>query len=141
MRLFVVILAISLSNVCFGQFDPAGGKPGSHAVHRDNASISYWGDSVEVVRGNQRINASTPIPVITGDENDALGPADDRTISLGDGGQATYVFDREVSNIDGPDFVVFENGFDSETFTTSPRPHSFFSSCAWTFVLRLIYFL
>ncbi len=76
-------------------------KPGSHAVHRDNASISYWGDSVEVVRGNQRINASTPIPVITGDENDALGPADDRTISLGDGGQATYVFDREVSNIDG----------------------------------------
>ncbi len=112
MRLFVVILAISLSNVCFGQFDPAGGKPGSHAVHRDNASISYWGDSVEVVRGNQRINASTPIPVITGDENDALGPADDRTISLGDGGQATYVFDREVSNIDGPDFVVFENGFE-----------------------------
>jgi len=112
MRLVISCIALLLSTVCFGQFDPAGGQTGSKAIHKDDVSLSYWGDSVVVQRGNQRINASNPVVVSTGVETDALGQADNRTISLGDGGTATYIFKRPVTNIDGPDFVVFENGFE-----------------------------
>lgn len=96
----------------FGQFDPAGGEVGSQAIHRDNVSISYWPDSVQLDLGYQRINADNPLFVSTGEESDAVGKADNRTVSLGDGGQATYYFERSISNISGPDFVVFENGFE-----------------------------
>jgi hypothetical protein len=106
------IIYLLLPVMAFAQFDPAGGKDGSNAVHRDNASLSYWGDSVEIIQGNQRINASSPVKVTTGEAIDALNAPDNRTVSLGDGGQATYYFERAISNISGPDFVVFENGFE-----------------------------
>ncbi|MFT7592087.1 MAG: hypothetical protein ACI9UJ_002016, partial [bacterium] len=112
MRLLITSISLTISIAGYAQFDPAGGQSGSKAVHRDNASISYWGDSVTLDLGFQRINASNPVKVTTCAETDATGKADNRTVSLGDGGQATYYFERSINNISGPDFVVFENGFE-----------------------------
>ncbi len=107
-----VLIFIACSCFCLAQFDPAGGKSGSHAIHRDNISLSYWGDSVLIKRGSQRINASSSAVVATGEPTDALGTADNRTVSIGDGGVATFYFSRAIADISGPDFVVFENGFE-----------------------------
>lgn len=112
MKQAVVVILCLVCHAALGQFDPAGGKSGSEAIHRDNASIGFWGDSVTLNLGNTRINASKPVVVSTGEANDALFAADNRTVSLGDGGSATYVFSRPVKDIQGPDFVVFENGFE-----------------------------
>jgi hypothetical protein len=111
MRILLIIFIVSPLQL-WAQFDPAGGKNGSKAVHRNHASISYWGDSIRLELGNTRINSSTPIIVSTGEVADAIGHADNRTVSLGDNGRATYFFERAIANIEGPDFVVFENGFD-----------------------------
>lgn len=112
MRGTLLIITV-LASICgYAQFDPAGGEVGSKAVHRDNASLSYWGDSLVLDLGQTRINLSNPTVVTTGEVYDALNKADNRTVSLGDGGSATYYFNRALQNITGPDFVVFENGFE-----------------------------
>jgi len=41
----------------------------------------------------------------------AVGPSDVLAVSLGDGGVAVLTFERPITNGDGPDFAVFENGF------------------------------
>ena len=45
-----------------------------------------------------------------GVESDALDKSDDHVISLGDGGFATLTFEPPISNGNGFDFAVFENG-------------------------------
>jgi len=97
--------------IALGQFDPAGGKAGSKAVHRDNSSISYWGDSLVIQRGPMQIGDSSGKLASTGTANDGIGKADNYPVSLGDGGSATYYFKEGIRDITGPDFVVFENGF------------------------------
>jgi hypothetical protein len=110
-RLILCILCC-LPLQLFGQYDPAGGKPGSAAIHRDHTSLSYFGDSVVIEKGLSKINASDSTRVSTGIASDAIGSPDNRTVSLGDGGMATYHFNRKIADVDGPDFVVFENGFE-----------------------------
>lgn len=109
-KLIFILTFLPLS--LMAQYDPAGGEPGSLAVHRDNTSIGRWGDSVEIIRGYQQINDTSYGWASVGSSIDALGKADMTTISLGDGGQATYYFEQAVSDVDGPDFIIFENGFD-----------------------------
>lgn len=108
----LVFLVLFMPLAASAQFDPAGGEEGSLAIHRDNASISYWGDSVSFIRGLKQINDSSQGYVTVGRGHDALGKADGLTLSLGDGGMITYYFNRSIRNIKGPDFVVFENGFE-----------------------------
>ena len=112
MKQVIIAFTLLFPNLLWAQFDPAGGQSGSEAIHRDNTSLSYWGDSVVLDLGVTRINTSSPVFVSTGEANDALNKADNRTVSLGDGGSATYYISRGIKNIEGPDFVVFENGFE-----------------------------
>ncbi len=112
MRLVQCICLVILPFYSFCQYDPAGGETGSNAIHRDNGSLSYWGDSVIVERGSAKIGDVKAVEVTLGSASDALGKPDNYTISLGDGGKATYFFERTIQNIQGPDFVVFENGFE-----------------------------
>ena len=75
-------------------------------------AISHWGTSVvDFSPGPQDINVLGSPIVSHGVASDSLGARDNNTVSLGDGGSITLAFDTPISNIDGPDFAIFENAF------------------------------
>ncbi|QDV36100.1 PEP-CTERM sorting domain-containing protein [Tautonia plasticadhaerens] len=120
MRNFVQMTAIaalaaalaSASPAVAGPFDPQAGLPGSLAISRDDSRIVGWGASVaELVRGPQDL-ADPGGPLASfGSAADAIGAADGRIVSLGDGGSITLGFDAPIVDGAGADFAVFENGF------------------------------
>ena len=110
-KLLLLGVALGFYAPSWAQYDPAGGESGSQAIHRDHSAISAWADSIIVQRGYQDISNKGLGYANTGQSIDALGPADGVIVSLGDGGMATYIFAEPLKNIMGPDFVVFENGF------------------------------
>lgn len=88
----------------------------SAQIQKDSELIIAWADELTVVRGY--INKADTTAVDQGSNRASLGeleygqgPADGRTISLGDGGMATYKLASPLSDAIGPDFAVFENGF------------------------------
>ncbi|MGB3619416.1 MAG: hypothetical protein WBA12_14965, partial [Catalinimonas sp.] len=77
------------------QFAPPAGRAGSTALFRDSSAVVGWA---------------------AGEAESATGPADGfSVVSLGDGGTATCTFERPITDGPGPDFAVFENGF-QDTF-------------------------
>ncbi len=98
------------------QFAPAAGLPGTTAVYKDSSVITGWAKGCEVNRGPIEIDDpeltydGSSLPTI-GSASDAMGKADNKVVSLGDGGTAILTFDQPITNGEGPDFAVFENGF------------------------------
>ncbi len=85
--------------------------------HADSAEFSFWASSCKITRGFVNISdtsflASNTNKASYGKEADAIGKADNVVVSLGDGGSAVLGFDASIKNIEGYDFVVFENSFD-----------------------------
>jgi hypothetical protein len=114
MRPFVFSLAAIIICTLAGNsqsFPPAAGFPGSSAVHKDSSAIVNWAVSAEIIRGPQDITKPDSPPAAYGNKTDALGKADGKVVSLGDGGQIILKFQNPISNGTGPDFAVFENGF------------------------------
>ncbi len=98
------------------QFEPAAGKPGSSAVHKDDTLIKTWAVSCMVQRGLMQANQPDSGYASSGNANSAIGKAGVAgVVSLGDGGMATLTFNAPIYNGVGYDFVVFENAF-SDTF-------------------------
>lgn len=93
-------------------FSPAAGSAGSDAIHADDPAILSWVLSCDLERGPGIIEFPDSVQVTTGLTDDATGKADNRVLSLGDGGMATLYFEFPVTNGTGPDFAVFENSFD-----------------------------
>ncbi len=110
MRL-IAFLFILIPSLCLAQFDPAGGESGSKAVHRDDMTTARWADSVVFNPGWKNISDTTQGRVEAGLIDDVLGAANNRTLSFGDGGTATFYYDQPIIDVEGPDIVVFENGF------------------------------
>jgi hypothetical protein len=113
---FVVILLTLISGFSYGQYPPPPGSKGTSAIYKDSSVYYAWAKHCSVIRGYVNISDTT----ITydsinraswGDSTMAIGPADDEVVSLGDGGSATLTFDTIISDHDGWDFAVFENGF------------------------------
>lgn len=105
---------ISLSQ----SFAPPAGQPGSTAIHKDSSVFLAWATHCEVQRGYMNIEDPSLGYASFGNETDATGPAGGTTtsvVSLGDGGTATLTFDGPITNGNGPDFAIFENGL-SDTF-------------------------
>ncbi len=80
--------------------------------------IKGWASQVETIeRGPQNRSRPNSPPANFGDPSNALGSADanpanpSQVVSLGDGGSITLQFDAPIYDGEGPDFVVFENGF------------------------------
>lgn len=98
----------------FAQFPPAAGQEGSTAIHCDDDVFVAWATGCVVERGPQQIDNATLGEASYGTPEAALGKADGTmsVVSLGDGGTATLTFGTPICNGDGPDFAVFENGFD-----------------------------
>ena len=93
-----------------GPFAPQAGEAGSTAIHKDSNIIVGWAVDCLVQKGFE--NIAHPIMVASsGNAANATGVADGFTTSLGDSGIATYSFNTPLSNHEGYDFAVFENGF------------------------------
>ena len=109
------IIALVFCSISFGQiFDAPAGQIGSLAVYKDSSVIVNWATGIQVSRGF--LNVANPNLGVVGFglESDALGIAEgDGTsvVSLGDGGVAVLTFSNRITNLAGPDFAVFENGF------------------------------
>lgn len=97
------------------QYAPPAGQPGSSAVHADSSVFIDWAVSAVIERGWMNVADTMLGKAKYGDSASAVGRADNNVVSLGDGGWAIVFFDKPVTNGNGADFAVFENGF-NDTF-------------------------
>jgi len=97
----------------FAQFEPQVGQLGCTAIKKDSSIFKSWAFSCKLIRGYQNIANPTASLATAGDENSPLGNPNisNGVASLGDGGSAILTFNQPISNSDGFDFAVFENGF------------------------------
>lgn len=101
-------------------YPPAAGQPGSTAISADSPVFVAWATGIEVQRGH--VDISNPSLehegsnyATFGTAENALGPATNSVVSLGDAGEAILTFETPITDGDGFDFAVFENSF-SATF-------------------------
>ncbi len=95
------------------QFAPAAGKPGSDAIFKDSSIIKFWCDSIIIQKGPIQINDTILGYPTIGEASSVYGKAlENGIVSLGDGGIATAYFKGGVFDEEGPDFAIFENGFE-----------------------------
>ncbi len=125
---FLISTFLLLLIICFygfAQFEPAAGIIGSNAIHKDSSIIKSWATNCQLSRGYIKFsdtlitftqNGKTSNKAFFGDENSPIGyPKDiNDAVSLGDGGFAILKFAQIISDADGYDFVVFENGLKAQ---------------------------
>ncbi len=100
----------------WAQFAPAQGQPGTTAMHADSSAFVAWATGCVAEPGPMNItnpsggNAGTGWPAsnVIGYPEGTMG-----VTCLGDGGRATVTFASPICNREGPDFAVFENGFEN----------------------------
>jgi len=112
MKILSIVLLLFITIFSFAQYPPAAGLPGSTAIFADSSIIVNWAKSCKVQRGFVDISSNSDSLVSNGFENDAIGKADNITVSLGDSGSAVLTFNPPLTNGNGFDFAVFENSFD-----------------------------
>ncbi|MGA2822069.1 MAG: T9SS type A sorting domain-containing protein [Bacteroidales bacterium] len=110
------IFLILIVECSFGQYPPPAGHPGTTAIYKDSSVFYAWATNCSVVRGfvniadtNFYYNGSNRTTY--GNIYMTTGIPDNLVLSLGDGGSATLTFDTVISDQEGWDFAVFENGF------------------------------
>ncbi len=120
-----LIILMLICGTLYAQYAPGYDKPGTDAVYKDSSVIKAWATDCEVKRGYINItdtsatytqNNITSNYATFGSDSLATGIAAGDCVSLGDGGTAVLRFRYPVTNGTGPDFVVFENGFDANVY-------------------------
>lgn len=97
------------------QFAPPAGVPGSTAIAADDPVFVAWGSELTIQRGPQQTGVDSLGNASSGILENAQGKAGENgSISLGDGGVATYYFDMPIYDGPGYDFAIFENGFSDD---------------------------
>lgn len=114
---FIVSVCVSLL-FCYtpinAQFALPFGHEGNTAMYKDSSAFVAWANKCNVVRGFQDISNQSLGYTNVGDSSLAIGPAGTNgVVSLGDGGVAILEFSSPIMDGNGPDFAVFENGFDN----------------------------
>jgi hypothetical protein len=91
------------------------------AIPANDSRITAWATGCQVNRGWIDIADKSLGQVTTGTEQNAVGPYTNfgAVLSLGDSGVATLTFATPISDVSGPDFAVFENGFIDPTDSTN----------------------
>jgi len=116
MKYLSLILLLIFTSVAIAQtYAPIPGQIGSTAIHKDSSLIQSWASGIVLYRGYKDIANKSEGKVGFGVESNALYKAEgDGTtvVSLGDSGVAILTFDFAIENGEGPDFAVFENGFE-----------------------------
>lgn len=97
-----------------GQFAGPPGTAGSTAIYRDSSAFINWASSAQLQLGLTDIANEFSGTASSGDANSALNFPDGLCVSLGDSGVAILTFPQEITNGAGPDFAVFENGFNDQ---------------------------
>ena len=100
----------------WAQFAPAPGLPGTTAMHADSSAFVAWATDCVAEPGPMNITnpsagtagAGWPASNVIGYPQGTMG-----VTCLGDGGRATVTFASPICNRPGPDFAVFENGFEN----------------------------
>lgn len=92
----------------------------STGIPADSEAFVAWATGIEVVRGyvdisNPEFEVNGSNFASYGEPENALGPATNIVVSLGDAGEAVLTFAEPIIDGLGYDFAVFENGFD-DTF-------------------------
>lgn len=112
-KLFFVFILVS--RTFFSQsFAPEPNEAGTTAIHKDSSIIVSWGTNVQVTRGYKNISNPSAGLVGFGVDLNGTGQAEGdgmSVVSLGDSGQAIITFSRPIQDLAGPDFAIFENGF------------------------------
>lgn len=114
---FIVTVCVSLlfcNTSIKAQFAPPVGQEGTTAMYKDSSAFVAWANTCNVLRGFQDISNQSIGYANVGDSSLAIGQAGSNgVVSLGDGGVAILEFSRPIVDGNGPDFAVFENGFDN----------------------------
>ncbi len=93
---------------------PPVGHEGTTAMYKDSSAFVAWANKCNVIRGFQDISNQSLGYTNVGDSSLAIGLAGTNgVVSLGDGGVAILEFSSPILDGNGPDFAVFENGFDN----------------------------
>ena len=100
----------------WAQFAPAQDQPGTTAMHADSSAFVAWATGCVAEPGPMNITnpgggnagAGWPASNVIGYPEGTMG-----VTCLGDGGMATVTFASPICNRPGPDFAVFENGFEN----------------------------
>lgn len=108
----ILLVLIFISTAAKAQYAPAAGQAGSTAIWKDSSVFVNWASGATASRGWLNAQDTSLGFATNGTDNNALGIADNSTLSLGDGGLAVLTFAHPI--VDGPswDFAVFENSFD-----------------------------
>ncbi len=107
----ILIIALLIVKFTFAQFDPQVGFGSTKAINKDSSIIKGWATTCKVTRGWQNYLDTSLGKASVGSEFYGTEKADGQVISLGDSGIAVLQFDNPISDKEGPDFCVFENGF------------------------------
>jgi hypothetical protein len=114
-RISILILALVPVRL-WAQFAPAQNLPGTTAMHADSSAFVAWATGCVAEPGPMNITnpnggnagAGWPASNVIGYPEGTMG-----VTCLGDGGMATVTFASPICNRPGPDFAVFENGFEN----------------------------
>lgn len=110
-RFLPYFLFFLFSQSLFAQFPPGADQAGTTAIPKEDSRFINWAKTVVVERGEQNISDDSLNYAEIGEPEFAIGTPDNQIVSLGDGGIATLTFDPPITNGEGFDFAVFENGF------------------------------
>lgn len=114
-RISILIMAMVPMSL-WAQFAPAQDQPGTTAMHADSSAFVAWATGCVAEPGPMNITnpgggnagAGWPASNVIGYPEGTMG-----VTCLGDGGMATVTFASPICNRPGPDFAVFENGFEN----------------------------
>ncbi len=112
--IFIFSFCVFHFDFAFAQYAPPVGQLGTTAIYKDSLIIKSWADKCWIYRGSIDISHPENGFATAGIPSNALGKADNSTVSLGDGGYAIYKIDPPLRNGVGLDFAVFENSFNND---------------------------
>lgn len=103
----------------YPQFAPPAGQIGSTAIKADSSCFISWAIQCSIHRGYINISDTSfeynnSNYATYGEDNWAIGIADNQAISFGDAGYAILEFNPPIANGLGWDFAVFENSLNDE---------------------------
>jgi len=92
-------------------YDAAVVNGGTEAISKDSDVFKSWANACTITRGFQDIAVAGALASVGTETEGTLKAGVNGVVSLGDKGVAVLEFPVPIKNGEGPDFAVFENGF------------------------------